>query len=41
MEHNPIQRADGSAYRRKMMLAVPQLTQLDALLTTQSNVTRI
>jgi protein phosphatase 1 regulatory subunit 7 len=38
MENNPVQTVDRGAYRRKMMLALPQVTQIDALLTTAHNV---
>ena len=30
LEQNPVQRTEGSAYRRKIILALPQLKQIDA-----------
>ena len=30
LEHNPVQRTEGTAYRRKISLALPQLKQIDA-----------
>ncbi|KIY43946.1 L domain-like protein [Fistulina hepatica ATCC 64428] len=33
LEHNPCQTADPTGYRRKIMLALPQLTQIDATFT--------
>lgn len=33
LENNPVHTEDRGAYRRKMLLAVPQLAQLDALMT--------
>ena len=30
LEGNPLQKAEGSAYRRKVKLALPQLSQIDA-----------
>lgn len=31
LEGNPAQRTEGTAYRRKVMLALPQLSQIDAV----------
>ena len=33
LERNPLQQNDKTAYRRKMMIALPGLEQLDATLT--------
>ena len=33
LERNPIETSDRAAYRRKVILALPQLQQLDATLT--------
>ena len=30
LEGNPVQQAEGAAYRRKIQLALPRLTQIDA-----------
>jgi protein phosphatase 1 regulatory subunit 7 len=30
LEGNPCQRSEGANYRRKIMLALPQVTQIDA-----------
>lgn len=30
LEGNPVQRTEGAAYRRKIQLALPRLTQIDA-----------
>lgn len=30
LEGNPVQRAEGSSYRKKVMLALPQISQIDA-----------
>lgn len=30
LEGNPCQQAEGASYRRKIMLALPQVTQIDA-----------
>ena len=30
LEQNPVQQTEGSAYRRKIILALPQLKQIDA-----------
>ena len=31
LEHNPVQRSEGAAYRRKIMLLLPQIKQIDAI----------
>jgi len=31
LEHNPVQRSEGAAYRRKIMLLLPQIQQIDAI----------